>query len=576
MPRALLAYPQFPETFWGYQRALRFLGLRATHPPLGLLTVAGMLPEDYELRLVDLNVEPLGVDDWRWADIVLTGGMMIQRPSVERIVEQCLAAQVPVVIGGPDATSSSQDLPAAAHLVLGEAESPELSGSLSEMMAAKERIVLDLRDESRGISDSPLPRYDIIEMNNYASMALQMSRGCPFKCEFCDIPSLFGDRTRYKSVESTLTELDLLLERGWRGSVFWVDDNFIGNKRSCKDILPAVVDWQQRHGRPFQFYTQASVNLAADQELLDLMRSAGFDSVFLGIETCVEESLQETKKLQNTRVDLLESVKKIQGAGLEVMAGFIIGFDNDPEDIDRHLVRFIQDSGIPVAMTGLLTALPGSPLHDRLKVEGRLLDAAVEREGNNTFQFSFNFKTVQDAGSLIKAYRSVLLEVYGKPENYFRRVTELYRNLGRQFASRAPLSPRRLRACLRSLFMIPTSKYGWSYGKFLLRTLLRYPSRFQDAVRRGIVGLHFHQLTRERLAIQEFHSFLNSGVERVREAYAQGRQEGAKLAAQVLADGRKHLRKLPGTVKDEMRTLYEELELTLASLAVGRLPTGAK
>jgi radical SAM superfamily enzyme YgiQ (UPF0313 family) len=576
MPRVLLVYPQFPETFWGYQRALRFLGLRATHPPLGLLTVAGILPEEFELRLVDLNVGTVGAEDWRWADIVLTGGMMIQRPSVERIVEQCLAAQVPVVIGGPDVTSSSQDLPAAAHLVLGEAESPKLIGALSEMIVAKERIVLDLRDESRGISDSPLPRYDIIEMNNYASMALQMSRGCPFQCEFCDIPTLFGNRTRYKSVESTLAELDLLLERGWRGSIFWVDDNFIGNRRSCKDILPAVVDWQQIHGRPFQFYTQASVNLAADQELLDLMRSAGFDSVFLGIETCVEESLQETKKLQNTRFDLLESVKKVQRAGLEVMAGFIIGFDNDPEDIDCRLVRFIQESGIPVAMTGLLTALPGSPLYERLKVEGRLLDAAVERAGNNTFQFSFNFKTVQDAGSLIKAYKNVLLEVYGKPENYFRRVTELYRNLGRQLASRTPLTRRRLRACLRSFLMIPTSKYGWSYGKFLLRTLLRYPSRFQDAVRRGIVGLHFHQLTCERLAIQEFNSFVSSGVERVRAAYTQGRQQGVKLAAQVLADGRKRLRKLPATVRDEMRTLYEELELTLTSLAVARLPVGVE
>lgn len=572
MPRALLVYPQFPETFWGYQRALRFLGLRATHPPLGLLTVAGMLPKEYQLRLVDLNVRPVEVEDWHWADIVLTGGMMIQRPSVERIVEQCQANQVPVVIGGPDATSSNRDQPAAAHLVLGEAESPELIAALGEMIVAKERVVLDLRDESRGISDSALPRYDVIKMKNYASMALQMSRGCPFKCEFCDIPSLFGNRTRYKSVESTLAELDLLYARGWRGSVFWVDDNFIGNKKSCKDILPAVVDWQQRRGRPFLFYTQASVNLAADQELLDLMRGAGFDSVFLGIETCVIESLQETNKLQNTRFDLLESVKTVQRAGLEVMAGFIIGFDNDPIDIDRHLVRFIQQSGIPVAMTGLLTVVPGSPLYDRLKVEGRLLDAAVEREGNNTFQFSFNFQTVQDAGSLIKAYKNVLLEVYGKPENYFRRVTELYRNLGRQFSSRAPLSIRRLRACVRSFLMIPYSKYGWSYGKFLLRTLLRYPSRFQDAVRRGIVGFHFHQLTRERLAIQEFSSFVSSSIERVQEAYSQGRQEGAKLASQVLADARKRLRKLPHTVGDEMRALYEELEFALTSLAIAPLP----
>jgi radical SAM superfamily enzyme YgiQ (UPF0313 family) len=577
MPRALLIYPQFPETFWGYQRALRFLGLRATHPPLGLLTVAGMLSaEDYELRLVDFNVRELKAEDLHWADIVLTGGMMIQRPSVERIVEQCLEAQVPVVIGGPDATSSSRDLPGTAHLVLGEAESPRFVSALREMAVADTRIILDLRNEPQGISVSPLPRYDLIQMKRYASMALQMSRGCPFKCEFCNIPSLFGNRTRYKSAATTLAELDALFERGWKGSVFWVDDNFIGNKKACKEILSSVLDWQQAHGMPFQFYTQASVNLAADHELVDLMGKAGFDSVFVGIETPIEESLRETGKLQNTRFDLLESVKKLQRAGMEVMGGFIIGFDSDPIDIDRHLVRFIQASGIPVAMTGLLTALPGSPLHDRFQEEGRLLDATEEQEGNNTFQFGFNFKTVQDAGSMIKAYKNVLLEVYGKPENYFRRVTELYRNLGRRVASNTPFTLRRLRACLCSFLMIPTSKYGWSYGKFLLRTLLRYPSRFQDAVRRGIVGLHFYQLTRERLAIQEFHGLVNSGVERVREAYAQGHQEGVKLAAQILADGRKRLKKLPGTVRDEMETLYEELEQALTNLAVARFPVGVK
>lgn len=570
MPRILLIYPRFPETFWGYQRALRFLGLRATHPPLGLLTVAGMLPPSFELRLIDLNASEVGPEDWQWADLVLTGGMMIQRPSVERIVEQAVAADVSVVIGGPDATSSSQDLPASAHLVLGEAESPKLIEGLSKMIAAHERIVLDLRDEPEGISDSPLPRYDLIEMSHYASMALQMSRGCPFRCEFCDIPSLFGNRTRYKSPERTLAELDLLYERGWRGSVFWVDDNFIGNKKTCKEILPSVIDWQKQHGSPFQLYTQASVNLAADSALLDLMRNAGFDSVFLGIETPVEASLLEAKKLQNTRFDLLKSVRTLQRSGLEVMAGFIVGFDNDPEDIDRHLIRFIQEAGIPVAMAGLLTALPGSPLHSRLEREGRLLDTSAERQGNNTFQFSFNFETVQDSGRLIEAYENVLLEVYGKPKNYFRRVKDLYRNLGHQLTSSPPITLRRLRACLCSLLIIPTSKYGWAYGSFLLRTLLVDPSRFPDAVRRGIVGLHFYQLTRERLAVQAFGNFVRSGIERVRRAYAQGSQEGVMLANQILATGRKRFRKLPGRVKSEMKALYDELELALSDLAAER------
>jgi len=566
--RILLAYPQFPETFWGYQRALRFLGIRATHPPLGLLTVAAMLPDEHELRLVDLNVRQVREEDWDWADVVLTGGMLIQRPSVDRIVAAARRRNLPVVIGGPDATTSSQDLPGDAHLVLGEAESPRFAETLPEMMTSDQRMILDLRDEPQGIGDSPLPRYDIIERTDYVSMALQMSRGCPFKCEFCDIPFLFGDRTRYKPVDRTLAELDLLFDWGWRGSVFWVDDNFIGNKKSCKEILPHVAEWQRQHDTPFQFYTQASVNLAADDSLLQLMTEAGFDSVFLGIETPVEESLIETRKLQNTRFDLLDSVRKIQNQGMQVMAGFIIGFDNDPDDIDEHLIRFIQESGIPVAMTGLLTALPGSPLYDRLQTEGRLLETNAEREGNNTFQFAFNYETKQDPETLIAAYKRVLLEVYGKPENYFKRVETLYRNLGKRRHLDTPLTWRRIGALIRSILMIPWTRYGRVYGSFLARTLVRRPHRFQDAVRQGIIGLHFYQVTRDRLAIHEFDSYLSAAVDRVREAYEHGRHEGLHLAMQALHEGRLRLRRLPATARKEMQHLYEDFELTLHHLAI--------
>lgn len=572
MPRALLVYPEFPETFWGYQRALRFLGGGATHPPLGLLTVAGLLSDDFELELVDLNVRSLDPRRLEGADVVLTGGMMIQRPSVERVVADCVDRGVPVVVGGPDATSSAEDLPREAHLVRGEAESPRLVEALHEMIGAGERRVLDLREESTPLDESPLPRYDLIEFDDYVSMALQMSRGCPFKCEFCDIPTLFGRTTRYKSVERTLAELDLLYESGWRSGVFWVDDNFIGNKRDVKRILPAVAEWQRERDLPFQFYTQASVNLASDAELLRMMSVSGFDNVFLGIETPVDESLRETKKLQNVRFDLEESVATIQRAGMEVMAGFIIGFDNDPDDIDERLVSFIQSSGIPVAMTGLLTAIPGSPLWDRLEAEGRLLPTDAARGGNNTFEFAFNFETRQDPGMLIRAYRRVLAEVYGKPRNYFHRVETLYERMRGIRLAAPPFSLKRMKAALRSFLAVPWSRYGWSYGRFLARTLLRYPRRFQDAVRKGIVGFHFHQLTRERLAADDFQRFLSSAVDRVRDAYAHGRREGRRVAGQVIAEARRRLAGLPAAVRRETRARVEELEARLGALASGADP----
>lgn len=566
----LLVSPRTPDTFWSFVHALPFVSKRSTNPPLGLLTVAAMLPCEWNMRLVDLDIEPLRDRDLRWANYVLIGAMIVHRDSVHEIVARCRELDRTVIAGGPLFTTGHEDFPEIDHFVLGEAE--DLIGQLVRDMQSGKLKRFYQADRFPSLEESPIPRWDLLDLDRYATMSVQFSRGCPHDCEFCDIVVLNGRVPRTKPPERLVAELESLHGLGWRGAVFIVDDNFIGHRRRAKELLRAIIAWRESARPEMDFITEATVDLARSRELLDLMVEAGFKKVFLGLETPDPESLRECHKTQNLREDLLDSVRRIQAAGLEVMGGFIIGFDSDPVDIDRHLVRFIQASGIPVAMTGLLNALPGSPLHHRFAREGRLLDTQNGQKGDNTFQFGFNFQPVQDAGRMIKAYKNVLLEVYGKPGNYFRRVTQLYRNLGHGLASKSPLTPRRLRACLRSLVMIPTSKYGWSYGSFLLCTLVRYPTRIQDAIRHGIVGFHFYKLTHERLAVDEFTRFVNSAVERVREAYDSRRDEGVRLAAQLLAEGRKRLRRLPASVRSEMREFYEELERTVRSLGSDQHP----
>lgn len=569
MKRVLLVYPKFPNTFFGLQRTLKFLGLRSTHPPLGLLTVAGALPPDCECRLVDINAGRLRPSDIEWADIVLTGGMMIQRPSTEWVIEQCNRRGVPVVVGGPDATSSHDRIRGEAHFVLGEAEGDEFRDAFERMLSSPEPIVLDLRGESPNVNESPLPRYDLLRMNQYLHMAIQLSRGCPFMCEFCDIPELFGRVPRYKSEEKVISELDELYRRGWRGDVFWVDDNFIGNKKSAKELLPVIAEWQKAHGKPFHFYTQTSINLAGDDELLAAMVRAGFYSVFLGIETPIEASLLETHKVQNVKVDLLESIRKIQGVGMEVMAGFIIGFDNDPYDIDRHLINFIQDSGIPSALVGLLMAIPASPLYERLERENRLDHSFSLRRGDAFHQFGFNFKTAKDPQKLVKAFIRVLREIYGDPDNYFRRVETLYAYHGKKRGPVPKLSVRSfIQMFLKMAAMIPASPYGRAYGRFLKRVFSKYPARLPDAIRHGVVGWNFYDLTCERLAAHEFEEFIQSAIESARESNGRETVDERIHARAALAEARKKLRRLPPACQTSMKSLYEEFEDTLRAPAV--------
>ena len=329
--KILLVYPEFPDTYWSFRHALKLEGKRAAFPPLGLLTVSAMLPPDWERRLVDMNVETLWPDDIEWADMVFISAMIVQKDSLEEVVELCRSMAKKVVVGGPYVSTSSESVPDADHIFIGEAEStlPEFINDLELGIARK----IYKADERPSLTGTPVPDFELIDMRQYSAMNVQYSRGCPFNCEFCDIIEIYGRVPRTKSNAQMLAELDALKATGWRGLVFIVDDNFIGNKKNVRLFMPDLVEWSRANNYPFSFITEASVNLAEDDSLLRQMEEAGFRRVFLGIETPVEESLKEAQKGQNTRRNLLESIRKIQSYGFEVMAGFIVGFDSDPEDI---------------------------------------------------------------------------------------------------------------------------------------------------------------------------------------------------------------------------------------------------
>ena len=374
MPNALFVYPKFPPSYWGFKYALDFIGKKSSMPPLGLLTIAGMFPDNYNMRVVDMNVGTLTDADLEWADMVLTSTMIVQKESLYNVVEACNRADVPIIAGGPHPTSYYDNIKEECngtvdHFLFGEVEETfEDFMTDFESGAAKE---VYKETKKPDITKTPPPRYDLIDLKPYGSMALQFSRGCPFNCEFCDITKLFGRVPRTKSNEQMLSEFEMLYKLGWTGSMFVVDDNFIGNKRDAMRLLPAVQEWQEERGFPFSLYTEASVNLVEIPEMLDAMSIAGFNMVFLGIETPNEDALITTSKGQNTSKEedagsyLLNSIRKIQHKGMEVTGGFIIGLDGDTE-FDSH-IDFIQEAGIPMAMAGLLTALKETDLWHRLK-----------------------------------------------------------------------------------------------------------------------------------------------------------------------------------------------------------------
>jgi len=486
---ALLIYPRFPETYWSFKHALSFQGKRAAQPPLGLMTVAALLPKHWQKRLIDTNVERLRESDLAWAEIVLVSGMHIQQEHLVSIVERCQARGLPTVIGGPITSSLPASALKADHIVIGEAEA--IIGDLALDLERGTAKPVYEASERPGMEISPLPDLSLIKMRRYSTMTVQYSRGCPFNCEFCDIIEIYGRKPRTKAVAQVLAELDQLRLAGWRDSVFIVDDNFIGNKRRAKELLAAMVEWRQEREVNFGFITEASLNLADDQELLQLMKDAGFESVFLGIETPDESTLKANHKLQNTQRDLLESIGIIQQYGLHVMGGFILGFDTDREDIFDRMVDFIQKSGIPIAMVGLLQAIPGTQLFRRLSKEGRILDAG---QGNNT-DCRLNFLPLMDAARLIEGYRSIMKRIYSC-EAYYERV-KLYLSRARPKGGRR-LTYGNVRALLTSLVLQGVfSKARLSYWKFLLAAITRYRHSFSAAMTLAVMGYHFQVMTRK-------------------------------------------------------------------------------
>lgn len=483
----LLLYPEFPTTFWSFKHALKFIRKRASLPPLGLLTVAALLPRPWRQRLVDLNVEALAERDLAWADVVFISAMIAQRRSAQELIARCRAAGKTVVAGGPLFTSSHAEFAGVDHFVLNEAELT-LPGFLRDLEAGTARPIY-ATDRFADMLLSPAPRWDLAKVRRYASLSLQFSRGCPFDCEFCDVTAKFGHAPRTKSASRVIAELDAIGAAGWRGPVFFVDDNLIGNKRALKrDLLPALISWQRSQRWRFPFYTEASINLADDGELMSLMAEAGFDTVFVGIETPDAASLAECNKRQNQGRDLVADVKRIQRAGLQVQGGFIVGFDSDATNIFQRQVEFIQKSGIVTAMVGLLNALPDTKLHARLKREGRL----VGRTSGDNVDGTTNFTPRMSLDQLVEGYRSILRRIYA-PKPYYERVRTFLREYRRPKVA-APLSWRHGFAFAWSSVRLGlVGRERFQYWRLLSWTILHRPTLLQTSVTLAIYGYHFRR-----------------------------------------------------------------------------------
>jgi radical SAM superfamily enzyme YgiQ (UPF0313 family) len=485
--KILMVYPEYPDTYWSFRHALPFISKKAAVPPLGLITVSAMLPGNWQKKLVDMNVSPLLAKDIIWADYVFLSAMYVQKDSVNLIIEECLKYKTKIIAGGPLFTQEYSNYPMIDHFILNEAEIT-LAPFLRDLEKVKIPEKIYKTEEFADLGLSPVPDFHLLSMKDYASMNLQVSRGCPFACSFCEITALLGHKVRMKNTNQILEELDMLYNLNWRGPVAIVDDNFVGNKNEVKYILlPAMKEWMQIHKYPFTFTSQTSINLADDEELMSLMVEAGINSAFIGIETPDELSLENCNKVQNRNRDLLQSIKQIQHKGIDVSAGFIVGFDSDSPTIFKRQIDFIQKSGIVTAMVGLLNAPRNTKLYQQLKTENRL---TTEATGSNT-DFSMNFIPKMNTLELLNGYKKIIKDIYSaKP--YYKRIRQFLVDYKRPQVKQMDMKFTYLKAFIKSIFIIGVFNRGQSeYWKFLLWTLFRYPGSFANAMTYVVYGYHF-------------------------------------------------------------------------------------
>jgi radical SAM superfamily enzyme YgiQ (UPF0313 family) len=483
----LLVYPQYPDTYWSFRHALPFISKKAAVPPLGLITVSAMLPETWQKKLVDMNVSALLTKDIVWADYVFISAMYVQKESVNEVIERCTKHKKIIIAGGPLFTQEYMNYPQINHFILNEAEIT-LQPFLKDLESGNPPQKIYRTDEFADIRLTPVPDYHLLSIKDYASMNIQVSRGCPFACSFCEITALLGHKVRMKDTSQILRELDVLYNLNWRGAVAIVDDNFVGNKKEVKyKLLPALKEWMQIHKYPFSFTSQTSINLADDEELMSLMVESGLNAAFIGIETPDELSLQNCNKVQNEGRDLLESVKKLQHNGIDVSGGFIVGFDSDSPTIFKRQIDFIQKSGIVTAMVGLLNAPKNTKLYQQLKDEGRL---TTEATGSNT-DFSMNFVPKMDYQELVDGYKTIIRNIYSaKP--YYKRIRRFLLDYRTSSVKKQRVEFSYLMAFIKSIFIIGFFNNGRrEYWKFMIWTLLKRPGLFASAMTYVVYGHHF-------------------------------------------------------------------------------------